>query len=816
MISAHAKGTILARREESAITGAILCTHCSEPCLGRAVHEAGNAFCCAGCRTVFEILSQNNLCDYYRIAEKPGVSMKASRIREDEYAALDEPSAQRQFLTFTSASHNRAVLTVPSLHCASCVWLLEQLDRFDTGICSSTVDILRKSVTVDYDPGVTSLRRIAEEMARIGYAPLVRFEDAGGALRQSSPTGRGLYMRIGIAGFAAGNTMMMYLSRYFSGASGIGDSLANAFSWLAIALSVPVLLYCAMPWWTGVRAAMRRKKITLDVPVAIGIAVLFARSVLDITRGTGEGYLDSFNGLVFFLLIGRLFSQKAFDALSFDRTYRSFFPLSVRVEKRGILSVLPIEQVEIGDLLIVRNGEVIPCDCILESHWGHVDYSFVTGESLPVECIERSLVQAGGRVVGEALRLVAIKTVSHSELAAMWDRSSARKPRNEFLTLSDRFGQWFTGLAITVAVAAAALWLPDWTKAFSVFTAVLIIACPCALTLAAPITLGSAMGRLGASGIFLKNVGVLLELVRIDSIFFDKTGTLTTPEHAIQYDGRPLMEGEWQALRAVASHSSHPISCAISMGGLSGDRDRVSQIQEEIGGGIYGISDRHSIALGSHAFVSKYSAETRSPTPDSKTEIVIDGEHAGSFTLRSHIRDGISSAIASLRRSYDVKLISGDSERDSELLAPIFGEQNLAFGARPEQKIAAIESAQRGGNTVLMVGDGLNDAGAMSMADVAVAVTDDTATLVPACDIIMRANALGKLPELLRYARSMKRAIAASLLFSILYNAIGLALAIMGLLSPLIAAVMMPLSSLIVIGFSVAAARVKARRFAWV
>jgi Cu+-exporting ATPase len=527
-------------------------------------------FCCNGCRTVYEILRDHAMCDYYAVGGTPaGVSMRSAThtrfASRTDYESLDDSSVVRTLVSYFSESRQRIVWHVPSLHCASCVWLLEQLDRFDSGILFSEVDIFRKTVTVDVDPRRTTLRRVAESMARVGYAPVIQADSEGdgnsnsASAPQSQTTSRSLYAKIGVAGFAAGNTMMIYVAQYFAqpehgSQSLLGPKLQWVFGWLSILLSVPVLLYSASPWFVAAWAALRRKRVTLDVPVALGIATLFVRSAVDLGLGSSEGYLDSFNGLVFFLLIGRLFQQKAFDALSFDRTYRSFFPLSVRVERAGEHVIVPIEQIAIGERLLVRNAEVVPCEAVLQTGAAYLDYSFVTGEAQPVECIAGSIVHPGGRVIGRAAELVATKRVSHTELSAMWGRSArSAKRRPLILDISDVFGKWFTSVALAVAVLGAALWLPDLKSAFDVFTAVLIIACPCALTLAAPITLGTAMGVLGKFGIYLKHISVLIELPRITSVYFDKTGTLTFSDPDILFRGRDLTEDEWRTVRGCSA-----------------------------------------------------------------------------------------------------------------------------------------------------------------------------------------------------------------------------------------------------------------------
>ncbi|MBU3741351.1 MAG: heavy metal translocating P-type ATPase, partial [Candidatus Kapabacteria bacterium] len=387
----------------SGVSGTAVCHHCGDPCRDDTVTDGVHAFCCSGCKSVFQILQSHDMCEYYDLDSRAGVSMKG--IGGDEYAVLDDVEIERQFVEFEGNGIRRLRFETPTMHCASCVWLLEQLDRLDTGIVRSQVDLMRKLVRVDIDPARTSSRAVAGLLASIGYRPLIRPEGARG----TSAATRSVYLRLGVAGFAAGNVMMFSIARYFAGPDGMATSLVTLFDVLSIALSVPVLLYGASPWWRSAWGALRQRTINLDVPVALGILVLFVRSVADILLGQSEGFLDSFTGLVFFLLIGRLFQQKAFDAVSFDRTYRSFFPLSVRVLRKGIESTIRVDNVRVGDTVIVRNQEVIPCDAVLLSNAGYVDYSFVTGEQMPVECVEGGTVYAGGKVVGRRLRMTVTK-----------------------------------------------------------------------------------------------------------------------------------------------------------------------------------------------------------------------------------------------------------------------------------------------------------------------------------------------------------------------------------------------------------------------
>lgn len=785
------------------------CAHCGEPCMSGSVTDADLTFCCAGCRSVYLILEVNNLCDYYAIDRKAGLSMRNANADESRYSILEDyHTAQRQ-IAWAHGSLIKAQFGIPSIHCASCIWLLDQLHKFDAGIRSSDVDFLRKTIYIEFDATQTSLKKIALLLSSLGYEPELNGEggnaDASAVHRSAV---RRLYMRIGVAGFAAGNIMMFSTSRYLAGEGGLAPSLGLLFNILSIVLSIPVLVFAASPWFTSAVAALRRRRINLDVPVALGISVLFVRSIADISLGLGEGFLDSFSGLVLFLLVGRLFHQKAFDAVSFDRTYRSFFPLSVRVEKRGEQRITPIDDVHAGDTIVVRNGEIIPCDSVLISPAAYIDYSFVTGESTPIESVGGAVVHAGGKVTGKSARLTATAPASQSHLASLWERYGRHTERRSYTDFSDRFGARFTVIAVSIAVIGFLVWLPDVRAALNVFTAVLIIACPCALTIAAPVTLGTAMGALGRKNIFVKNTGTLLELSRSDTIVFDKTGTLTEPLGMLTFSGRDLSEEEWRSVRGIASQSIHPMAQSIAAGETPAD---VESVYEELGQGIEGFCfDRH-VRIGSRQFVV-CDGET-----DNGTHISIDGEYVGSVTIQSKLREGMHAMVDELRNVPSARplltlVATGDSGHDRPQLRSLFDDPQMKFRLSPEDKVHTIEDLQRLGRTVMMVGDGLNDAAAMGFANVSVAVTNNASTLVPACDVVMPAKQLHILPAILRFARNMTTVIKMNLIFTIVYNLAGLALALFGLLTPVLTAIMMPLSSLVVVGLSVGGARRYSRR----
>lgn len=786
---------------EQPFDDATLCRHCGEPCDRAAIASDAGTFCCAGCQSVFSLLSTYGMTAFYTCDVRPGVSQRAAGDRDPgRFAALDDADVARRFVTMRSSGLARVVFPTPSMHCASCLWLLEQLWRFHPGIVRSEANLMNRTVAVEFKPGDISLRAVAEQLAALGYEPVLDQEPASGvpAVRRS------LYLKIGVAGFAFGNVMLFSIPRYANGAP-LDAQFQTLFGVLNLAFSLPVLLFSAADYFRAAWSALRGRTITLDVPIALGLAVLFGRSAAEILFGVGEGFLDSFSGLVFFLLIGKLFQQKAFESIAFDRTVQSFLPLSVRMERDGGLQVTRVEALRPGDTIAVRPQEVVPADAVLLDEHGAIDYAFVTGEQVPVAVTRGALVQAGGRVSGHTLRLAVARTVSSSRLAQLWTDPVFAQAKTHWLTgVLARFGWWFTVVAMALAVIGAVAWWPDGRKAAEVATAVLIIACPCAFTLAAPITLGTAMGVLGRAGFYLKQPAVALDLSRVDTIAFDKTGTLTTATSDAIVTADGFSANDWRLVQRLAAQSVHPISRAIAGASLRDIADEaVSDVTEVAGRGIRGSVAGTSVAIGSSAFVAEVTGRDLTVTSETaRLTWAAVGESVGTITLAAPDRPGMPAATTAIAARYRTWLLSGDHATEAPRWSRAFGAR-MKFRQSPEDKLATIRLEQGDAHRVAMIGDGLNDAGALAAADVGIAVSDETACLVPACDAVIRGDRLPQLPAFLAYATRARRVIIICFVVSMLYNALGLTLALAGLLTPLVTAILMPVSSLTIVGLSV-------------
>jgi Cu+-exporting ATPase len=554
------------------------------------------------------------------------------------------------------------------------------------------------------------------------------------------------------------------------------------------------------------------------VPIALGITALFGRSLFEILTGTGSGYMDSFTGLVFFLLIGRVVQQRTFASLSFDRDYRSYFPLAVTVKDAAGARTLPVASLEVGQTIWVRNGELVPADSRLLSAACQADYSYVTGESEPVDRKQGDTLYAGGRVVGPAVEMVVLREVSQSRLTRLWNHAAFRKERGEELNLMvNAVSRHFTAAVLAIAALAGLFWLrADPGLAASAFTSVLIIACPCALSLSTPFTMGTAVNLLGRAGLYLKNTGVVERLARIDAIVFDKTGTLTSAQRMeVEFVGAPLAPAEAALLAGALRNSLHPLSRRL-LEALPGDGEGpgVTNYREEPGKGLRCAVDGRELVVGSRAWLVEggLPEDELPPAPAGTAVFVAIGSRfRGYYRLVGAYRKHIDHLFAALRGRFRLFLLSGDNDRERGRLQPFFGDAGrLRFDQSPADKLEFVRRLQEEGSRALVVGDGLNDAGALRHGEVGIAVAEGAFS--PACDGILDADRLAALPAFLRFARACRGVVVASFVLSFLYNVVGLSFAVRGSLSPLLSAVLMPLSSVSVIAFTTAATRLLAGR----
>jgi len=777
----------------------LLCYHCGQVCEEQEYTSEDKNFCCYGCRTVYEILNENNLCDYYSYESTPGVNLKY--VSGETYAYLDEPSVNKKLLTFNSDTFARVDLFVPSIHCISCIWLLENLQKLTNGIVKSEVNFARKRVSIDYNPSVVAISEIARLMASLGYPPQINLSEE----KKEKISSKDLLMKLAVAGFAFGNIMLLSFPEYL-GLEGTETTLKQLFSYLNLALAIPVTFYSGRDYFSNALQSFRQRQINIDVPIAVGLAALFLRSSYDVISQTGPGYFDSLAGLVFFLLIGRWFQSKTYESLAFDRDFRSYFPLAVQKKSGEDWIPVVIYELEQGDTIRMRNWEVVPADSLLLDGEAYFDYSFVTGESRPVKVKAGDLVYAGGRLVGKPVSMVVEKKTSQSHLTSLWNKEVFQKSEeSRYRKIIDLAARRFTWAVLGVALITAGYWyLADASQMWLVLTAVLMVACPCALALAAPFTYGNMLRVFGRHGFYLKNADVIERLSKIDTIVFDKTGTVTNGAAQLDFVG-VIDDHELAWVKTLTSSSTHPLSNIITRSVKANSTASVADFFENPGRGIEGKIADHHIVVGSAEYV-KFDGVL--PELSSKVFVSIDGQVRGYFSIETSVREGIEELMQSLSKK-KIAMLSGDSDADLDKMKMVFPESaSLLFNQDPHDKLGYINTLQTENNKVMMLGDGLNDSGALKQSDVGIAITDDTGVFTPSCDGILQGNKLNQLNKFISLSHSATIILKTGFGISFFYNIMALSFAVSGHLTPLVAAILMPISSISVVGFSTLAVNV--------
>lgn len=741
----------------------------------------------------------NNLGNFYELNKNAGTKPDDNSTQFDY---LDTLEIFEKVTDFSEGNTSLVTFKIPVIHCSSCIWLLESLNTLNKNINYSQVNFTRKTVQISFNQNELKLSDLAKFLTNLGYKPVINLETAD---KKEEFFDKTLLIKLAIAGFAFGNGMFFSYPEYAQEIMGTTDfwmeQYKNMFRFIMFLLATPVVFYSASDYFKSAWFGLKNKIVNIDVPIVLGILVLYGRSIYETFTNYGAGYFDTLCGLLFFMLLGKYFQKRTYSALSYDRDYKSFYPIAVtKVDFNGKQENILLSDLKVGDRIMVRNQEIIPVDAILINGEGNIDNSFITGESATIQKKPGDKIFAGGKQSGSVLELEVIKNVDQSYLTQLWNKEAFKKYETGLDTLTNKISKYFTFIILGITLLAAIYWARiDMEKMWQVVSAILIVACPCALALSAPFTFGHIMRILGRNKFYVKDTLTIEKISKISTIAFDKTGTITHQKKAdISYEGTEIQEFDLKNIKTLLKNSNHPLSKSLY---------EFLNVQEEyfpiekfidIPGKGYEAEVRGNIyKIGSASLVGEQSQNLETAVYISK-----NGEFFGKYIFKNEYRENLSSLFKKLYE-YRIHILSGDnSSEESTLKDMIPNVYGMAFNQSPEDKLNYIKNLQDKGEKVMMLGDGLNDAGALKQSNVGVAVADDTNSFTPSSDVIMDGEKMVNFDKYLKLCKDAMVIVKFTFAISLMYNIIGLTFAVMGKMSPLFAAILMPISSISVVVFT--------------
>ncbi len=815
-----ASGSVPAMPESASNTRAeVLCDHCDLPVpAGLIDPDAEHQFCCGGCESVYNVLHGAGLEGYYGIRDAVAKDNQPAASSNQNYEELDDPAFQSACVTNLPGGECETELLLEGVHCAACVWLIERLPRVCPGVIESRANIRTRSAVVRYAPDRVPLSRVAQALDKLGYA--AHPARGAGAREARRKEDRKFLIRVGVAGAIAGNVMLLAIALYGGALSGIDEFWEHTLRYYSMGLGLLSLVWPGRVFFRGAIAALRTRTAHLDIPVALALAVGGIWGSYNTLTQSGEIYFDSLSVLVFFLLVGRWVQHRqqrgAADQVELMLTLT---PTSAeRLLDDGTTKRVPIEAIEVGMRVRVEAGGSIPCDGIIEEGTTQVDNALLTGESRPVACALGDEVIAGATNLGSPI-LVTVSAVGDSTRAAklMALVASATADKAPIVQFADRVAARFVLAVIFLAILTLTLWTirADLRTGIEFATALLIVTCPCALGLSTPMAMSIALGRAAKQGVLIKSAAAIEAMsnpTKMNAVMvLDKTGTLTQGKTRVvrsECDQDLLI-----CAAAIESGSNHPLARAIIDAVADAPIPSAKDITQTAGAGIEGLVDDRRVRVGSPAYI-RASAQSDAATlsaidrmlAEGLTPVVIadDQGRTGVIGIGDPLRDDTIDAIAALRdRGWGLHLCSGDHPEIASQLAKRVGIEHAMGGASPERKAELIRSLRdQGHRRIVMVGDGINDAAAMALADVGIAVHGGAEAALQAADVYLTAPGVMPIETLCDLGAHTMKTIRIGLVVSLCYNTVAASLAIAGLISALIAAVIMPMSSLSVVALA--------------
>lgn len=796
----------------------VRCDHCGLPVPRGLIHpDEQQQFCCDGCRTVYQVIHGCGLDRFYRLKDADGgIGETPAKTTDRQYKEFDDTVFQDLYYQTLADGSQTVELYLEGVHCAACVWLVEKLPHVIQGVIESRLDMRRSLLVVRWDDQQVSLSRVARTLDSLGYPPHPAKDAKAREWRRRED--HRFLIRIGVAGACMGNVMTLAFALYGGVFTGIEEQYSHFFRWASMIFGLISLIWPGSLFFRGAWAAIRTRTAHLDLPIALGLVAGGVAGTVNAVRGQGEIYFDSLTMLVFLLLVGRWIQRRqqrwASDAVEL---LFSLTPTSCRRMEGDQVREVPIEAVAPDDLVEVLAGDSVPTDGLVVEGESSLDQSLLTGESESTSVGPGDAVAAGTLNISARL-LVSVVAVGDQtrvgKLMQLVERCSAE--RAPIVRFADRVAGWFVIAVLAMAIACLAGWLfIDAQHAANHAIALLIVTCPCALGLATPLAVTVALGRAARRGILIKGGEALELLGQGGAMVLDKTGTVTAGKTSVvrwigDKDLQPLVS-------ALESLSSHPIALALRRWEPEAPSEyRVRGVQQIPGAGIVGEVNARRCLIGSPSFLAEHGCELGdvmqtaldAVLADGYTPVLlaVEGKCRAVMALGDPLREDSAAAVEDLQQlGWDVHMLSGDHSDVVRMVAGSLGldAAKAQGGASPEDKVATVRQL-RTNQRVVMVGDGVNDAAALSAATVGIAVHGGAEASLAAADIYLNRPGLSPIIQLIHAARATRRTIHRSLLASLTYNAIAATLAICGLISPLVAAILMPISSFTVLAMAYA------------
>lgn len=788
------------------------CDHCGLPLPPELDHTPGEdegSFCCSGCATAYSLIHSCGLEAYYGFVE----DTRAVEGKPLRYAEFDRTDFLDAHSTLDAGGQRVATLGIDGMHCAACVWLLERLPRLVPGVSAARVHWRRATMTVEWDPQSTQLSAIADGMARLGYRPFPLIETTSG--RGEKNRNRGDMVRLALAFAAAGNNMLIATGLYLGAFSTMSDGMLQLLRWASCIVGVFSLLGPGRTFFRGALAALRTRSSHMDLPVALGLAIGGIAGLVNTVRGQGEIYFDTLSVLVFLLLLGRWLQVRQQDraASALDILFRVTPRVAHRVDDDGVHDV-PGDVLVVGDVLEVRVGDVVPADGLIIEGATTCDQSVLTGESVPVLLQRGDAAAAGTTNVGSPIRVRITAVGANTRIGGVLEEvEHASTQRAPLVRFADRIAVWFVGYVLVAAGITLVTWsILEPASAVEHTVALLVVACPCALGLATPLAMSVALGRAARRKILIKGGEALQRASKPGRLWLDKTGTVTRGEMTVTHWAGE--DDDFARLAALESQVVHPIASAVVRYAEQQGWALPSAHAEAGTGGVSGVAGGHEIVAGHAGFVAQMSgnaiparfmklATAWVHEGHSPLFLACDGEVVGVAALGDPIREDARATVDALRsRGWSVGILSGDHPSVVRSVGAQLGLSPEACrgGLLPRDKVRIVETREPAGRPTIMVGDGVNDSGALMAATVGVAVRNGAEASMRAAPVYLGRPDLAALVEFLDGARSTVQTIRLTLAVSLAYNAVAVTLAALGTMTPLVAALLMPASSLSVIG----------------